>query len=136
MHVDAKTACSQSQLINRTDTFVVLAGENIGVHEGPRSHSLGVDATPFVEPLLSANTPGFLSYHPEIPYSKGASLWHMLEAFWESAGQDAFRVQILPPPTLRPLLLPHLLLPPPPTAHCPHPLVDQFSRCAYHVIQQ
>ena len=130
MHVDAKTACSKSTVIDGTNSVAVLAGENIGVHEGPRSHSLGVDATPFVEPLLSANTPGFLSYHPEIPYSKGASLWHMLEAFWDSAGQDAFRVQIPTPPTLRPLLPPHLLLPPPPTAYHPHPMP---SRCAFHM---
>lgn len=62
------------------------------MHEGPRSHAMGVDATPFVEPLLTSRALSFLSYHPEIPYSKGASLWHMLEAFWDSAGQDAFRV--------------------------------------------
>ncbi len=67
-------------------------GENVGVHEGPRSHAMGVNATPFVEPLLTSRALSFLSYHPEIPYSKGASLWHMLEAFWDSAGQDAFRV--------------------------------------------
>jgi len=53
---------------------------------------MGVDATPFVEPLLTSRALTFLSYHAEIPYSKGASLWHMLEAFWDSAGQDAFRV--------------------------------------------
>ncbi|KAL0033662.1 hypothetical protein WJX79_010747 [Trebouxia sp. C0005] len=66
-------------------------GENVGVHEGPRSHAMGVDASPFVEPLFTSRALSFLSYHPEIPYSKGASLWHMLEAFWDSAGQDAFR---------------------------------------------
>ncbi|KAL0039225.1 hypothetical protein WJX77_012027 [Trebouxia sp. C0004] len=66
-------------------------GENVGVHEGPRSHAMGVDATPFVEPLLTFRALSFLSYHPELPYSKGASLWRMLEAFWDSAGQDAFR---------------------------------------------
>ena len=53
---------------------------------------MGSDATPYVEPLLSPDTPGFLSYHGEIPYAKGASLWHMLEAFWDAAGQEAFRV--------------------------------------------
>lgn len=76
-------------------------GENVGVHEGPRSHAMGVDATPFVEPLLTSRALSFLSYHAEIPYSKGASLWHMLEAFWDSAGQDAFRVG----PVLTPLHL-------------------------------
>ncbi len=72
--------------------YCCTAGEKVGVHEGPRSHAMGVDATPFVEPLWASDTPGFLSYHSEIPYSKGASLWHMLEAFWDAAGQDAFRV--------------------------------------------
>ena len=81
--------------------YVSAVGENVGVHEGPRSHAMGVDATPFVEPLLTSRALSFLSYHPEIPYSKGASLWHMLEAFWDSAGQDAFRVG----PVLHPLHL-------------------------------
>lgn len=75
-------------------------GENVGVHEGPRSHAMGVDATPFVEPLLMSRALSFLSYHPEIPYSKGASLRHMLEAFWDSAGQDAFRVSPVRTPAL------------------------------------
>ena len=81
--------------------YVSAVGENVGVHEGPRSHAMGVDATPFVEPLLTSRALSFLSYHPEIPYSKGASLWHMLEAFWDSASQDAFRVG----PVLTPLHL-------------------------------
>ena len=72
--------------------FLHVVGEATGVHEGPRAHAMATDGTPFVQPLLSTGTPGFLSYHSEIPYSKGASLMVMLEAYWQSVGEDAFRV--------------------------------------------
>ena len=63
------------------------------MHEGARESGLATDASRFIEPLLFAYTPdNFLSYYPMIPYSKGASVWAMLEAFWDSAGPDAFRV--------------------------------------------
>lgn len=61
------------------------------MHEGPRAHAMGADGTPLVKPLLSTD-PGFLHYHPEIPYSKAASVLGMLETFWSSAGKDAFQV--------------------------------------------
>ena len=70
-----------------------VAGENIGVHEGPRENGLMTDASPYIEALLFTYTPNnFLSYYPAIPYSKGASVWGMLEAFWDAAGPDAFQV--------------------------------------------
>ena len=73
--------------------FTCGTGENIGVHEGARESGLSADSSPFVEALLFTYTPdNFLSYYPMIPYSKGASVWGMLEAFWDSAGPDAFRV--------------------------------------------
>ena len=53
-----------------------------------------MDASPYVEPLLSSLTPGFLAYYPRIPYSKGAAVWHMLEAYFNSAGEDVFRVML------------------------------------------
>ncbi|KAL3162156.1 hypothetical protein ABBQ32_009864 [Trebouxia sp. C0010 RCD-2024] len=65
-------------------------GEDIGVHEGPRSLAMGADGTPLVKPLLSTD-PGFLQYHPEISYSKTAAVLRMLEAFWDSAGENTFQ---------------------------------------------
>ena len=71
----------------------MCAGENIGVHEGPRQNALTTDSSPYIEALLFDYTPdNFLSYFPAIPYSKGASVWNMLEAYWDTAGPDAFQV--------------------------------------------
>lgn len=67
-----------------------VTGEKVGIHEGPRTLAMGSDGTPMLEPLLSPGTPG--PYHGEVVYSKGASLWHMLEAYWDALRQDAFRV--------------------------------------------
>ena len=80
-----------------SDSGRMMAGENIGVHEGPRETALQADVSPNIEALLFSYTPdNFLSYFPYIPYSKGASVWNMLEAYWDTAGPDAFRVSRYP----------------------------------------
>lgn len=68
------------------------SGENIGNHEGPRETALQMDASPYVEPLLSELTPGLLGYYPRVPYSKGAAVLQMLEGYFNSAHKDTFRV--------------------------------------------
>ena len=87
-------ACERSACIRQLKRYLpLIAGEAIGIHEGIRQTALLADQEPLTAPLVT--TPdSTLERSSEILYSKGASVFMMLQSFLDATQSGIFQVSI------------------------------------------